>query len=105
MADARAIERHSHIESCPKVQTSVSWPAPVDQRLNELIDEFSAVSAGDISRSRLLAALVATTPNSGSELEQLVKRYRALTAGEVVLQETGPIALPDRRPGRRARRA
>ena len=85
------------------MQTSVSWPVPVDQRLNELLGEFSAVSAGDISRSKLLAAIVSATPTSGSELERLVKQYRALTAGEVVLQEAGPIIIPDRRPGRRPR--
>ena len=86
------------------MQTSVSWPVPVDQRLNELLSEFSAVSAGDISRSKLLAAIVSTTPTSGRALERLVKRYRAFTAGEVVLQEDGPIIVPDRRPGRRPRR-
>ena len=105
MADSPEIDRDTRIERCPVVQTNVRWPEPVDKRLDELLDELSEVSAGDITRSRLLAALVATTPSSGSKLEQLVKQYRALTAGEVVLQETGPITLRDRRPGRRARGA
>ena len=85
------------------MQTCVSWPVPVDQRLDELLVRFGAVSAGDISRSKLLAAIVSTTPASGPELEQLVKRYRALTAGDVVLQEDGPIIVRDRRPGPRKR--
>ena len=105
MTDPSEIERDSQIESCPVVQTSVSWPAPVDQRLNELLEEFIAVSAGDISRSKLLAAIVAATPSTGSELQQLVRRYRELTAGDVVLQEAGPITLQTRQPGRRPRRA
>jgi hypothetical protein len=105
MADPSEIERNSHIESCPVVQTNVSWPAPVDQRLDELLEKFVAFSAGEISRSKLLAAIVAATPSTGSELQKLVKRYRALTAGDVVLQEAGPITLRPRRPGRRPRRS
>lgn len=104
MTDPLEIERDSQIESCPVVQTSVSWPAPVDQRLNELLEKFIAVSAGDISRSKLLAAIVAATPSTGSELQKLVRRYRELTAGDVVLQEVGPITRGPRRPGRRPRR-
>ena len=103
MTDPSEIERDSHIESCPEVQTSVSWPAPVDQRLNELREEFIAVSAGEISRSKLLAAIVADTPSTGSELQQMVRRYRELTAGDVVLQQAGPITRGPRRPGRRPR--
>lgn len=101
MTDSPEIERDSPIESCGKVQTSVSWPVPVDQRLNEMLSKVSAASTGDISRSKLLAAIVSATSADGRKLERLVKRYRALTAGDVVLQEAGPIIVPDRRPGRR----
>lgn len=104
MADTPAIRRDERIESCPSLQTNVSWPVPVDQRLNELLDQLDEVSAGDITRSKLLAVLVVTAPSSGNALERLVKRYRRLTAGDVVLQEAGDIALPDRRPGRRVMR-
>lgn len=105
MTDTPTINPDAGIESCPKVQTNVRWPAPVDERLNELVDELEAVSAGSTSRSRLLAALVAQAPSSGPELEELVKGYGRLTAGDVALQGAGHIERRVRKPGRRARRS
>ena len=103
MTDTPEIEWDSPIESCRTMPTSILWPVPVDQRLEELLGRLNAVSAGDISRSKLLAAIVSASPTSGSELERLVKEYRALTAGDVVLQEDGPIIVSKRSPGRRRR--
>ena len=104
MTDSPPIDIHTDIEDCPVVQTNVVWPAPVDERLNELVKNISAVSAGDVSRSRLLAALVADAPDSGSALDDLIRQYRGLTAGAVLRQEAGTIELQERRPGRRPRR-
>lgn len=104
MADTPPIDVHTDIEDCPVVQTNVLWPAPVDKRLDELVKKIGAVSAGDISRSRLLAALVADAPDGGSDLDDLVRQYRTLTAGAVLRQETGTIEFRERKPGRRSRR-
>lgn len=104
MPDTQTISPDAHIESCPKVQTNIRWPAPVDLHLNELVDELEAATAGVITRSQLLAALVARAPNSGPDLEQMMRDYRNLTAGDVVLHAAGGIEHPVRRPGRRARR-
>jgi hypothetical protein len=96
------IERRESIERCPILQTNVRWPAPVDQRLNELID--AIVSRGfDATRSRLMAALVSTAPPDAQTLENMFREYLGMTAGKVVLQRSGPILVPERRPGRRAR--
>ena len=104
MSDTQTIDLDALIESCPKVQTNIRWPAPVDLHLNELVDELEAVSAGGITRSQLLAALVAQVPVSGPDLEKAMKDYRKLTAGDVVRYAAGDIEHPVRKPGRRARR-
>ena len=79
------------------------WPAPVDQRLNELIDRLASAGGGDTTRSCLLAALVAGAPSDPEVLREILSTYRRLTAGKVVLQPSGPINPPVRRPGRRPR--
>lgn len=103
MGDSEPIARTTRIEQCPPVQTNVMWPAPVDQRLNELLDRLAAAGEGDTTRSRLLAALVAGAPSDPDVLREMLSTYGQLTAGKVVLQPRGPIDLPVRRPGRRPR--
>lgn len=102
-APGRVLPRSTKLARCPVVQTNVNWPVPVDQRLNELVSRLAEVGPGDISRSQLLAALVVAAPADADELDELLRRYRQLTAGGAVLQPTGPIAIPARRPGRRPR--
>lgn len=103
MGDSAPIPRTTRIERCPPVQTNVLWPAPVDQRLNELIDRLVSAGGGDTTRSCLLAALVAGAPSDPAVLREMLNTYRQLTAGKVVLQPRGPIDLPVRRSGRRPR--
>lgn len=103
MDDAKPIPRATRIERCPAVQTNVRWPMPVDQRLNELLGRLDDAGDGQTTRSRLLAALVARAPTDPDELREVLLTYGRLTAGKVVLQPTGPIELPVRRPGRRSR--
>jgi hypothetical protein len=102
-AAPQAVRRSTNVELCPVVQTNVHWPVPVDQRLNELLGRLTDLGGGETSRSQLLSALVAAAPADGDELENLLRRYRTLTAGAVVLQSRGPIVIPIRRPGRRPR--
>jgi hypothetical protein len=98
----RVIDPTTKIQKCQAVQTNVRWPAPVDQRLNELLDRLS--SAGEeATRSQLLAALVANAPAVGLDLAKVLAKYRRATAGRVVLQRDGPIVVIERRPGRRPR--
>jgi hypothetical protein len=94
------IPRGTRIERCPPLQTNVRWPAPVDQRLNELVDRMSDETAVEASRSRLLAALVSCAPSDPRRLDRLIQRYRGKAAGEVVLQPSGPIVVRPRQPGR-----
>lgn len=103
MRDGEVIPRTTRVELCPAVQTNVLWPVPVDQRLNELLDRLAEAGEGEITRSRLLAALVAGAPTDPDTLKRVLSAYGRLTAGKVVLQPTGPINPPIRRPGRRPR--
>jgi hypothetical protein len=98
----RIIDPATRIERCETVQTNVQWPAPVDQRLNELLDRLSA-EGGEATRSQMLAALVASAPAGGRDLAKLLTAYKRTTAGKVVLQRDGPIIMRDRQPGRRRR--
>ena len=103
MDDAELIPRATKIERCPAVQTNVRWPMPVDQRLNELLGRLVDAGDGQTTRSRLLAALVADAPTDPEQLRAVLLSYGRLTAGKVVLQPTGPIERPVRRPGRRSK--
>ena len=105
MTDTTPNSPDAPIESWRKVQTNILWPAPVDERLNELVAELEEVSAGDFSRSRLLAVLVALAPSEGSDLEGMVKKYRQLTAREIGFQAPEQLEQNVRMPGRRARRS
>jgi hypothetical protein len=97
------IRRTTPIERCPPLQTNIWWPAPVDQRLNEL-RELLLRAGYEVSRSQLLAALVTSAPNRSRDLELLVRQYKEKTAGAVVLQAKGAIREQDRKPGRRTSR-
>jgi len=101
VSDADPIPRATRIERCPALQTNVRWPMPVDQRLNELLGRLADAGDGQTTRSRLLAALVAIAPSEPEELRAVLLAYGRLTAGKIVLQPSGPIERPVRRPGRR----
>lgn len=97
---SKSIGRMTEIERCPRIQTNVRWPVPVDIRLNELLGRVT--SLGEISRSQLIAALVSSAPSEPDRLREIVEEYRSRTAGEVVLRRTGPISPQKRKPGRRS---
>jgi hypothetical protein len=97
----RPISRRERVVQCPYVQTNVRWPRPVDQRLNELVSLLSKRSV-HVTRSELVAALVAGAPTAAAELQELLATYSSQLAGSVVLQRRGNIVYTGRRPGRRA---
>jgi len=101
-ASVAAIDRSSLVVHAPAIPTTVYWPAPVDQRLNEVLDVLGR-SGISISRSELLAALVAACPPEVGALSEVLSAYWRNTVGEVVLQNRGAVVVPPRRPGRRPR--
>ena len=102
--ESSLLARSMHIELCPVVQTSVLWPYPIDQRLNELAVIASTI-AGDVSRSQLLAAIVSNTAADREHLRSVLAHYKGLTVGRVVLQRTGEVVVSRRPAGRRPRRS
>src|SRR5262249_28765726 len=86
----RAISRRERAVLCPYIQTNVRWPLPVDQRLNELVSLLDNAGV-QVTRSQLVAALVAQAPNAVAELQELFARYNQQSAGSVVLQTRGAI--------------
>jgi hypothetical protein len=86
---------------CPYIQTNVRWPLPVDQRLNELVTLLGKGGV-HVTRSQLVAALVAAAPTAEAELQELFATYSSQSVGSVVLQRRGDIVPAKRRPGRRA---
>lgn len=93
------------VRSCEKWTTNVIWPAPIDQRLKQLVEQ--AIDAGEpelLSRSELLAALVLTAPNDAAALRAILERYRQARVRDCRVGKTAVtgnvIVLAERRPGR-----
>lgn len=99
------VDSGTPLRDCPKVQSSVYWPAPTDQRLNALVD--LAQEQGErLSKADLLGALVHNAPQTGETIGALVRHYRGLTAGEVARTRTSTvIQIAERRSGRRPSRS
>lgn len=100
----REIPLDSRLRDTERWPTSVSWPAPVDQRLDALRE--IAIEEGEstaLSRSELLAALVTDAPAEGTALRRILERYRLAEVRDVVLggSESDVVVLSERRPGRR----
>jgi hypothetical protein len=87
-----------------KRKATVSWAAAVDHRLDQLV---ARAEGTEPERSDLLAALVASAPHSGEELDALVTRWRRQKVRDVVLDvapSASVVKLPRHGPGRRGRR-
>jgi hypothetical protein len=93
------------LRSCQKVQSSMYWPAPIDARLNQLVD--AAVEAGErLSKADVIGALVLVAPNDPEELGRLVRAYRRTKAGDILRAPVGAdvIVFEERRSGQRPHR-
>ena len=96
------IDPTSQLRDCPKVQSSVYWPAPIDQRLNDLV-ALAERSGERLSKADLLGALVLSAPDDGEELGVLVRSYRRSATRDVIgsRDTDAVVSLEARRPGRR----
>jgi hypothetical protein len=89
--------------------TSFVLPAAIHERLDWLVD--AAVRAGEdrrLSRTEVVAALVATASKDGEALRESLQAYRTATVRELLVEghaDVGDnvVALTARRPGPRAR--
>lgn len=84
--DSRVIDNMIH-------QASIAWPAPVDMRLERLLDQ--AKAAGErTSRKELVAAPVATCELTDAQLSEMLRRYRTATVRQVLPVPDGENVLP-----------
>jgi hypothetical protein len=89
--------------------TSFVLPAAIHERLDWLVD--AAVGAGEdrrLSRTEVVAALVATAPQDGDALRDSLHAYRTATVRDLLLEDHADVgenvvALNARRPGPRSR--
>ncbi|MEV7092971.1 hypothetical protein AB0M80_08980 [Amycolatopsis sp. NPDC051045] len=82
---------------------SVSWPFPLDRRLDQLV-ELANEAGANTRRNELVAALVSAAEADGEALLHLVIGYRKLRVREVVLDVEDAaqvVELPRYPPGRR----
>lgn len=82
---------------------SVSWPFPLDRRLDQLVELANGAGA-NTRRNELAAALVAATQADGEALLHLVIAYRKLRVRDAVLDVSDAaqvVDLPRYPPGRR----
>jgi hypothetical protein len=100
-----SIGGHQALRDCQEMAVGLALPLPVTRRLDILVGR-AEEEGGRAYRKDLVGALILFAPESATELDDLVRRYRkaqardALVAGEpaaVVLDATRP------RPGRRAK--
>jgi DNA-binding response OmpR family regulator len=86
-----------------KRMTSVKWPDPVDDRLEVLLALLKA-EGEQVSRSQLLAALVARAPLDGGALAETVRTYRRQMPQEFTQATAAVVDLPTvRHPGAKRR--
>jgi hypothetical protein len=81
------------IRDCPHKQASVSWPIPVDMRLDELFEQADAAGE-NTSRRELAAAIVARTSLTDAQLGKLLRWYRTLKVGELLTVPEGENVVP-----------
>lgn len=91
------------LRNSEKRTTSVQWPTEVDAYLN-LLQRLVATEGVQISRSQLLAALVADMQLDGRHLARVARAYLRRRTGELDGAASSLEELPAlSRPGRRSR--
>jgi hypothetical protein len=96
--DANAIAQHA-----PTKAAAVSWPFPVDRRLDQLVELANAAGAGT-RRNELAAALIASASPTPDDLLQTIVAFRRQRVRDVVLNVDDSAQVVDHpryRPGRR----
>lgn len=91
------------VRDCPQKQAAVSWPLPVDVRLDELLAQADAAGE-NTCRKELVAAIVAATRLTDAQLGRLLRRYRKTKVRDLVSMADGENVVPftKHRPGRRS---
>lgn len=91
---------------CEEKASAVSWPLPVDRRLDELLERLRL--AGErTTRKELAAAILFSCPTDAEDLGQVLRAYRTATAADALVadlsESSNVISIERHRPGPRAR--
>lgn len=76
------------LHSSKDKQISLRWPLAVDQRLDDLVAR-AEVAGERTSRRELLAALALDLDMTGTELGEVLRRYRTCTVQAALLDTRG----------------
>lgn len=82
---------------------AISWPFPVDRRLDQLVDVANEAGA-NVRRSELVAAIVAAAPTDPKKLLRMILAWRKHHVRDVVLgleDAAQVVDIPRYPPGRR----
>ncbi|QQW33523.1 hypothetical protein [Mycobacterium marinum] len=105
MADQRGVKLDANEYASRTVtkQSGVSWPFPVDRRLDQLVEVANAAGA-NVNRSELVAAIVAAAPDDPEQLLRMALDWRRCQVRDVVIgigDAAKVVEIPRFRPGRR----
>jgi hypothetical protein len=81
------------IRDCPQKQAAIAWPLPVDVRLDELLAQASAAGE-NTSRKELVAAIIASTRVSDTQLGRLLRQYRKTRVRDLIVFQEGENVVP-----------
>jgi hypothetical protein len=82
----------------PEKQGAVSWPLPVEARLERLLEQ-AKTAAERTSRKELVAALIATADPTDAQLRRMLRRYRTARVRDILPVPEGENVIPFVRQG------
>lgn len=106
MGEGHAVDPGENLSRSRDVPVGLRWPAAVGERLDQLVEEATALGE-KTNRKELIAALIATADLTPDEVASRLKRYRTMTAGEILplhIAQEGVVELRPRTPGPRRMR-
>lgn len=100
------INPETRLIHCEQQPTSIGFVAPINERLDQLV-ELADEEGARTNRKELLAALVLAAPEAGVALRDVVLSYRTSRARDaaVAADPTRVLELRRHRPGPRPRQA
>jgi hypothetical protein len=77
------LPRSMRLRDAPQRQCAISWPLPVDMKLEKLL-EVARDAGENTSRKEIVAALVALAEMDGHTLGELLRRYRVAAVDDIL---------------------
>ena len=101
-----AISPETRLVHCEQQATSLAFVAPINERLDQLVERADEEGART-TRKELLAALILAAPEEGATLRDAVLSYRTSRARDAAVggDPARVLELRRHRPGPRGRRA